>query len=343
MIDRLWRCVDQLNERESKSLLLALLSEISRVDQTKEAQVTLLNELHRIYDEFIHLEPEEPLYEKDLNHIHIVFGESAAGSLKVGLSHANAKRGSVIALSADLSVGPLQQLDEKEGVRRRIEWVSQNFAEDGEEADHPVSVSTAAIRAIPEDVPITIWASDNAWEQTGLYFIAHLLKGRSNELRIINPSKHFKRVFEENGGGAIYSHTAEMHPETLRMLFKKYVHQPPLSDRERDLLDEEWFRLSHMDEQLRIWKDGHVQAVPDHYFDREIIKAADYLSRQAECKKELLCIRLIGEAIGRIREQQYVSDLFIEYRIKELIRLGRFAIMTVPDRIRYAQLKLVKE
>jgi hypothetical protein len=342
MIDHLRRCVSQLNEKESKSLLMILFKEIATADQTKEAQATLLNELRRIYEEFTDLEPEEPLNDKNLSQVHIVCGESAAGSLKVGLSSLNAKRGKVIALSADLSIGPLGKLDEKEGMRSRIEWISRNFVEDNEEEEHPISVSVAAIRAIHENVPITICASDNAWEQTALSFIVYLLKGRSNELRVINPCAYFKKRFEEEGGGVIYSHTGEMASDILKSLFKKYAHQAPLSDSERSGLEEEWVRLSQSDSQLRIWKDDHVQTVSDHYFDREIIKAAKHLSRQADCKSGMLCVRLIGEVIGQVREYQWVSDVFIEYRIRALIRSGKFVIKTVPERIRFAQIKLTK-
>jgi hypothetical protein len=263
--------------------------------------------------------------------------------LKVGLSSIHARRGQVLVITTDLSNGPLVHLDEADGVRNRNAWIKDLI--DGYPYDDDSINSLAdqldAIRAIPEQVPITIWASDNAWEQCGLDLVVYLLRERKNSIHVINPSAYEKQLYEEFGEGMCSAYSGELLPETLAMLFKKQAQNPPLTENERRQLEGEWRRVSGDPALLRIWADGRVQPAAPAYFDAEILRHARQLARQKEySRKGFPCLRLIGEVIGELHEKQWVGDTFIYWRIKALIEAGKMTVKKYPNQMLHAQLIL---
>lgn len=342
--EKLAEAINQLNERESKRMLLRLFQEAEIAQQVPDEK-RLTKRMRHIYEDLIQLQPQQPLTEEALNHRHIAFGDSVAGSLRYGLSSIKVRSEHVLAITTDLSNGPLARLDEPEGIRDRITWL-KDFV-DGYSYDDDFLDSLAnqleAIQAIPEHVPVTVWASDNAWEQCGLALIAYLLRGRKNPIRVINPSAYEKQLFEEFGEGAHSAYSGELAPETLAMLFKKYAQQPPLTDNECHQLESEWRRVSADPSVLRIWTDGRVQPASPDYFDAEILRHARRLARQQENRKGFLCIRLIGEVIGELHEKQWVGDTYIYWRIKKLIEAGKLMVNASPNQMLHMKLIFNKE
>ncbi|RYL91654.1 DUF1835 domain-containing protein [Sporolactobacillus sp. THM19-2] len=343
MYEKLAEAISRLNERESKWMLLHLFQEAAVAEQVPDEQ-RLARRMRRMYEDLICLQPEQPLTEAALNHWHIVFGDSAAGSLKFGLSSMKAWRRQVVTVSTDLSVGPLIRLNDAHDLHRRTTWMKENF--NGyffdEDSNAALIDQLNAIKAIPEQVPITIWASDNAWEQCGLCLVVCLLRSRTNPIQVINPSDFEKKRLEMFGEGTLTAYSGQLAPETLAMLYKKKVQDPPLTVNERNRLENEWLRLSRAPSELRIWVDGRVQPAAPDYFDAEILRLARRLSRQPEHRNGFLCLRLIGEAIGELQEKQWVSDVFIFWRIRKLIEAGKLTTGAPPGQILHARLTVHK-
>lgn len=77
---------------------------------------------------------------------HIVFGDSTAGSFKVATSHRGMGRRQLIVFSFDLSIGPLNDLDNAAGRAARAKWL-ETFYRDADRSDS-LTESMAAVRAI---------------------------------------------------------------------------------------------------------------------------------------------------------------------------------------------------
>ncbi|MCO7127227.1 DUF1835 domain-containing protein [Sporolactobacillus shoreicorticis] len=343
MYEKLVEAIDQLGERESKRILLHLFQEAEMAGQVPDEK-RLTKSVRRMYEDLIHLQPEQPLTEAALSYWHIVFGDSAAGSLKVGLGGINARRGQVIAVTTDLSNGPLTRLDELDGWRNRMAWLKDVMdgypPYDNDSIDSPAD-QLSAIKAIPEHVPVTIWASDNAWEQCGLDLVVYLLRGRTNSIRVINPSAYEKKLLGEFGEGVRSACSGELLPVTLAMLFKKYAQSPPLTENKRRQLENEWRRVSGDPSLLRIWTDDRVHPVMPDHFDAEILRHARKLARQKEYShKGFPCVRLITAVIFELRDHQWVGDTFIYWRIKALIDAGKMTGKKYPNQIFHTTLTL---
>lgn len=151
-------------------------------------------------------------------------------------------------------------------------------------------------------------------------------------MRVINLSDHDRRQMQERGEGILTISAAELSPETFASLYLQYADRPPLDDAVYQSLAAEWQRLSAEAAVLRIWKGGRVQGVRADYFDATMMRLARRLLRQRENRGDLLCVRLVGETIGLLREEQWVDDTFIFWRVRCLIRSGKLSEKKVVNR-----------
>ena len=77
------------------------------------------------------------------------------------------------------------------------------------------------LRTIPEGVPIIIWAAANAHEQTGLRFVFHMLKGRNNNITIINTTNYYSELFNKRNVRYTIRHTGEIFSERLQVIYEQ--------------------------------------------------------------------------------------------------------------------------
>ncbi|WP_113927898.1 DUF1835 domain-containing protein [Bacillus sp. P14.5] len=249
----------------------------------------------------------------------------------------------VIAFSDLFSIGPLTRLDEEEGILQRIEWfenhiiVDENFSEDYSNA---FNRTLSELQAIPPDVPVTIWAGENAHEQTGLRFVMKLLNEKSNKILLINSTELHRELFNSSEIQYQLLHTGEISPEQFILMHQKSQHAQPLTQEERLSLEKEYAELSAAKEVLRIWQDGGIKSVEEGYFDDYIIQTARRLFIERDSDEFMKSARLIGELIGHL--EQYVGDQFLEYRVRHLILNGVFDIKGVPKAMRYYSIRFKK-
>lgn len=272
------------------------------------------------------------------NQIHIAFGDSVAGSLKA--SFRNEKIG-VLSISDQLHYGPIQQLHKIEGLSRRKEWLWNHINVDDEfleEYEERMERTIQKIQTIPEEIPITIWTSENAFEQTGLIFVLWLLKGSSHQIKIINTNKVFHERFSIVDPEGIYPlYTGEITPEKLKELFQANMNCT-LSSSERDKLERTWIALGNSEDYLRIYQQGEIRNVREDYYDEVIILAAKRISNPLIDEGFIKCARLIGEVMETTNE--YMSPEFLEYRIRKLLLEGIFSIRGVPKSMMSYSVKL---
>jgi hypothetical protein len=82
-----------------------------------------------------------------------------------------------IAFNDDFSIGPISELEKEKGQRARDNWFKCKI-NDEEMIDYELNYKRAIeeINHIPNEIPIYVWVTENAHEQTGLLFTINLLK-----------------------------------------------------------------------------------------------------------------------------------------------------------------------
>ncbi|MFD1336601.1 DUF1835 domain-containing protein [Oceanobacillus iheyensis] len=275
--------------------------------------------------------------EKDLHTVHIIFGESPAGSLKVGLHRHENK---VICFPDFLAIGPIYRLHEESGFNERYEWLISrlNFENNYlEEYFVRFKTSIKEIHSISNEVPIVVWTAENANEQIGLRFFTYLLGDKPNDVYILNTTLGFHELYDPDDVEYVIRHSGEINSTQFRTIFEEQLGKP-LTMEERKQYVNEWMTLSDSKKVLRIWKSSKVKEVEENYFDSFIINSLRNLHNEQNKIDFMKAAKLIGEVYGQLDEP--LSDTFIEYRIRELIDQGNFEIKGTPKNMRSYSVKL---
>ncbi|WP_010651977.1 DUF1835 domain-containing protein [Oceanobacillus massiliensis] len=275
--------------------------------------------------------------DREFEAVHIVCGESQAGSLRVGLGRENR----IIGFPDFFAVGPIWKLHQEGGRKCRYEWLRDhlNYPDDfiKEEYERRFSKTLTKIDAIPNHVPIIIWTAENADEQTGLRYLLYLLKEKANEVSFINTTTAYQDLFNTREFQYFYSHTSEVEPEKLNTIYQNKL-QKPLTAEERIRFEKEWITLSDTKGVVRIWKNDKIREVGEGHFDELIVASAQILHDKQSKKDFIKAARIIAEVYSHIESN--ISDTFLEYRIRSLICNGIFEIKGIPKTMRHYSVKL---
>jgi hypothetical protein len=339
MIDELKNMVKNSTEEEAKSILYFIFSKIQVAEQFKRySDNELIEDIKKMYSDFLKMKQDQAISHKNkpYNVAHVVFGDSAAGSLKIALQKLGLQEEEkVISLSDMFSIGPTWQLHKQVGLNNRYEWLMKHINIDEEVLDsyqENFNKSTVELKNIPNETSIIIWMADNAHEQIGLRFVLYLLKEKTNEITVINTSA------SNTNPNVEYLHTGEISHDIIKLIYEKHKEGTALTQSERKYFEQEWEQLASNQEVLRIWENETIKSVHESYYDDFIIKTAEKLHKRKNSTEFIKSARLIGEVMGQLN--QYVGDQFLEYRIIRLIVNGVFDIEGVPKAMRFYSIKL---
>ncbi|WP_456278743.1 DUF1835 domain-containing protein [Bacillus sp. AK128] len=268
--------------------------------------------------------------------VHIVASESAAGTLRVGLEIPK----QVIGLPDSLSIGPLWKLDENVGQTFRNEWIYEhiNYEQDDNEYENKFFNILREIEDIPHQVPIYLWYGDNADEQIGLRFLLYILRGKTNEMIILNSTELYKKYIIPNVGCPEIFHTSQIEPKDIRSLFEKNKEKHPLSEQERTQFHIEWKSLSQTKGTLHLWKNKKIIGVDENHYDLLILNTIKMLHDEQERKDFIKVGMLIGEILTDINS--LINAYYLEYRIRHLIYSGVLELKGIPKSMRHYSVKL---
>lgn len=278
-----------------------------------------------------------------VQNIHIVFGASTAGTLKMALRKMKVNQvEKVLSFWEMFSIGPVWMLHKKIGQEARLDWMKQIYHDEQEDFQHAFHKSMNQMSAIPEDVPIIIWVAENAHEQTGLRFVLHALSNKPNEITVINATKAYEEYFNRPGIKYTVLHTGEISAEQWKVIYEQGTDQI-LSEHERKEYEKEWLVLAETKETLRIWRKEKIKSVREDYYDQYIMNLAKKYQiereREQESEEFMKSARLIGEALGHL--DQCVGDGFLEYRLRKLIEKGIFEMEGNLKGMRFYSVRLV--
>ncbi|MDQ0233325.1 DUF1835 domain-containing protein [Metabacillus malikii] len=340
MIKELKAIIKDTTEEEAKSLLFLILLRTSMLEEkTHYTEVEFVSDLRQTYHDFVNYKQSQA--NEKINEpykvLHILFGDSAAGSLKQALKEMKLENEEkVISFSDKFSTGPISQLHDDAGLNKRYQWIKNHLNYEGDDLDEYIQhfkQTTSMIDSIPTRTPIIIWVGENAHEQTALRYVLYLLKEKEFDISIINTTKQFKNKYNIPDTDCYPLHTGEIASERLTVIYEEARKNPPISQEQRKELEEDWNELSSTDEVLRIWENNKIKSVSDDYYDDYIINKAKKLYKSRNKQEFLKSARLIGEVIGYL--DQYIGDVYIEYRVRHLITSGVFEIEGVPKAMRF--------
>ncbi|ANC76396.1 hypothetical protein ABE65_006090 [Fictibacillus phosphorivorans] len=274
--------------------------------------------------------------------VHIMFGESSSGAMKWMLSKEKRKE-YVIGFPDSFAIGPIHELETEKGTECRIQWFKDNLTI-GDMAEYYSNEYEFSFRqALQEigdisiDEPITIWAAENAPEQTGLRFVMKLLEDRENKIFVVNTNDCFNKYCKPPDVFYPSLHTSDVSPDHLKIILEKTDRYDPISmDGQKKFVDE-WETLSASEEVLRLWEDKSIKSVSVDHLDTFII----YSARRLEWKYGevfLESLHLVGDMLGHL--EQYVGDTFIFNRIHYLIEQGKLEYEGTLGDMRKLRVKL---
>ncbi|MGE6631751.1 DUF1835 domain-containing protein [Bacillus sp. NPDC077027] len=275
--------------------------------------------------------------------IHILFGASPAGCFQMTLKKMKRhQKEQIIAFDDIYSIGPLWQLHEASGRKKRVEWLKQVVTNEFYQFDDMVEMEDKAreqVRAISGGEKIIIWTCDSAHEQIGLRYALYLLKGKDVEITIINTSEAYEQLLQVERSRFTPRNSSEISHEIFQHIYEKWPHTTLTGD-ERRKFENEWVPFAQEHHTLRIWRSGEIISVSEDEFDGFIIKMAKNIQSTQKPDEFMVATRLIGEVIGRL--EQYVSDEFLQYRLRQLINQGAFDMKGRLTSMRYYHIKLTE-
>lgn len=244
--------------------------------------------------------------------VHIVFGDSAAGTLRYFFeNNQNEFKGEIINFTEEPSVGPINGIDTDAGLRKRIEWFKEMLKSVSvygcfEDVEKMLKDTYDNIKNLDLASKVVIWHGANADNQIALRCLVQMMK--NEELYEVNVSESYIEDSDNN----LYNprSLAECAPENVEKLLPT---MKKLENEKRNNLKKDWALLAASKEQLRILEDGIIVGAHESYYDDDIL---------SNCTPDFTkAARVIGDTMGK--SGQLVSDTYIDYRVRRLIEIGR--------------------
>ncbi|EIM05168.1 hypothetical protein A1A1_17585, partial [Planococcus antarcticus DSM 14505] len=318
---KLHETIEKLSGSEAKSLLLGIMYRLESIEIEEDSQSRTVKELLSLSEELRDELQKETCYEVDRTAVHIISGESPAGSLRLGLSRDN----QIIGFPDFFAEGPVWKIHTEEGCTIRYEWLRDhiNYEIDYIEEEYRSRFlkTLAAIEAIPTNMPIILWTAENADEQVGLRYVLYLLREKKNDLYVINSTQAFQAIYTKEDAQFRVRHSGEVASDQFKEIYQTKLGNS-LTNEVKEILQNEWLLLSEKEDVLRIWRNGSIQGVKEDHFDSMIIDTVRRLHAEDETAAFILAARVIGEIL--FQSEQLIGHNYLEYRIRYLVYNGTF-------------------
>ncbi|RYY55093.1 MAG: DUF1835 domain-containing protein [Chitinophagaceae bacterium] len=257
--------------------------------------------------------------------IHIVFNEPEVALMHKVIELDETLAGDVKLIRDDFAVGPITNLDTEDGWKERIGWWRGLLAGSPYGAQHAGSFDdretvkeiTAALDANPDE-QVWIWMAQNQHDVSGYYWLIPALKAYQGRIMIL----YMNNLPFINEKGQLFYPTwlHEIQPAEF-LKAKKLCRPVTLSEFEID--PDEWKRLSAENAMVRQLEGGKKLAGHDEsFYDQEILK-----NLTGEWQKSW---RVLSNTLNRMKVK--TGDVFIMWRMKELVAAGRIEVTGETDK-----------
>lgn len=251
--------------------------------------------------------------------IHIVFNESEIELMKQVIELDETLAGEVVQIRDDYAVGPLAAIDTPEGWQARTDWwmelikhshYSKNEINEVDDKE-TISQLKAKLDENPEE-ELWIWMAQNQHDVCGYYRMIPEFSEYQGRVMIL----YMNNLPFINDKGQIFypSWLHEIQPSEF-IKAKKLARPVTLSEFEID--PDEWKKLCDENATVRILEGGKkIIGNDETFYDTEILK-----NLTPEWQKAW---RLVGNTLHRMKIK--TGDVFIEWRIKQLINEGKIEV-----------------
>ena len=263
------------------------------------------------------------------NYIHIALGDAARGSLWWCLNKSENKNhkyyGEVRNFREDLSTGNIERIEDN--LFERVKWLQTLYGEI-ENLESIKKIERDILKAyhlelnILKDQKIIIWHGHNVVEQISLMYLVNRFKG--NEIYEVPISKIIEKTVGEKNYNVKF--TGECGPKEVQKALDKISY---INENRKNELIENWNELKKQKGSLRIIKDKKIVTIEEDYFDKEILKCVDNEFKFAA--------KIIGDVVRNLDEN--ISDTFINYRLRKLIKNGKLEYKGIMKSIRDFEVK----
>lgn len=252
--------------------------------------------------------------------IHIVFNESEVDLMKQVIEMDETLAGEVIQIKDDFAVGPLQGIDTEEGWQARLDWC-RRLLQGSPYGDSLVGsfddrVTVAQLKTKLDENPeeeLWIWMGQNQHDVTGYYWLMPQFRDYQGRVMVL----YLNNLPFINEKGQIFypSWLHEIQPKEFTKA-KKLARPITLSEFEID--PDEWRKIVEENAVVRILEGGKKIAGKDEtFYDNEILK-----NLTPEWQK---ATRVLTNTLHRMKIK--TGDVFIMWRMKDLISRGRIEVM----------------
>ena len=241
-----------------------------------------------------------------MKNIHIVNGNSAAGSLKFILKKENIDSvNEVFCFNDFLSTGPLFQIESDNGLQKRRSYISKLINKVN--SNYPLNEIIDNISELKEinfsDCDrIIVWHGNNAPERLMKLLCCKFINNEKLFEVDISSFQIDKKTPRAVG---------ECTPQTLLTLLNNGLKK--ISQEEYSENIKTWDKLTLTDSDLRILNQGNLENVSESFFDQLILE---------QCTNEFTpALKIVGKVLGK--SKQLIGDTFIVYRLFHLIETKR--------------------
>lgn len=252
--------------------------------------------------------------------IHIVFNESEVDLMKQVIEMDETLAGEVIQIKDDFAVGPLHGIDTEEGWQARLDWC-RRLLQGSPYGDSLVGsfddrVTVAQLKTKLDENPeeeLWIWMGQNQHDVTGYYWLMPQFRDYQGRVMVL----YLNNLPFINEKGQIFypSWLHEIQPKEFTKA-KKLARPITLSEFEID--PDEWRKIVEENAVVRILEGGKKIAGKDEtFYDNEILK-----NLTPEWQK---ATRVLTNTLHRMKIK--TGDVFIMWRMKDLISRGRIEVM----------------
>lgn len=252
--------------------------------------------------------------------IHIVFNESEVELMKQVIEMDETLAGEVIQIKDDFAVGPLQGIDTEEGWQARLDWCKR-LLQGSPYGDSLVGsfddrVTVAQLKTKLDENPeeeLWIWMGQNQHDVTGYYWLMPQFRDYQGRVMVL----YLNNLPFINEKGQIFypSWLHEIQPKEFTKA-KKLARPITLSEFEID--PDEWRKIVEENAVVRILEGGKkIVGKDETFYDNEILK-----NLTPEWQK---ATRVLTNTLHRMKIK--TGDVFIMWRMKDLISRGRIEVM----------------
>ena len=246
---------------------------------------------------------------------HIIFGESAAGSMTYAFKN---EKQEIIAFPGFLGEGPIQALLTDEGLSERANWLGKAFRMDGSEWALHFSQALKQLEAVHEEEPVLVWASENAAEQFGLRLVCYVLQAKKCPIYFCDTYENMLHMHRARNLQMEIRHTGEVSSQQLRTMYNEKQYSQ-LTIQQITTFAKQAENLMQGDSVLRTWRRGEIFEDVETRDDELILHYLNALLQESD-EQFLRAPRLIGHVLGFSVHD--ITDTWIEYRLLTLIKQG---------------------